>query len=817
MEQTGIVTEKIAVTGIVQGVGFRPFVHTLAGRHRLNGYVLNTPDGVVIEVTGPPRDVNAFAEDITGKAPPLSHIVSVDRERLSPADTCRSETSGNPVFEIRTSSHEGRPVTLISPDVATCDDCLRELFDPADRRYLYPFINCTNCGPRFTIIRGLPYDRPQTTMASFTLCPACRREYDDPADRRFHAQPNACPECGPRVTLLDGEGEPLVEDPIPGAIRLLREGNILAVRGLGGFHLVVDGTSEEAVGCLRERKHREEKPLALMTGSLEDARRLMRLTPAEEEVLASRERPILLAPKREDAPAAPSVAPGNAYLGVMLPSTPLHYLLFYHPGAGGDFSSGRAVFPALVMTSGNQREEPICRDNDEAVERLRGIADAFLVHDRDIHVRSDDSVVTAVSGEPSFVRRSRGYAPLPVFLPESSPPVLALGAELKNTVCVTEGRRAFMSQHIGDLENVAAFDFFREAVDHFKHILDIDPRIIAYDLHPRYLSTRYFREFAETHIPGDYGSVGVQHHHAHIASVLAEYGRADTVIGFSMDGTGFGPDGTVWGGEVLIASPGTFVRAAHLVTVPMPGGERAVREHWRMAFSWLRASYGDRWGECNLPCLRQVPPDDLAALERAVIRGVNCPPTSSLGRLFDTVTSLLDIRQRSTFEGQGAIELDLLAAGGFEGKPLPWDIFESKTVPTAEYPVLGGTLAGAPVPAVEPPAGTLVIDFRPTVRALVEEIGQGTPASELARRFHETLMTAFLDIALRLRDETGIATVALSGGCWQNRIMSALFPDRLHAAGFEVLSNRLAPVNDGGVSLGQAYIASSLAHQNGIC
>jgi hydrogenase maturation protein HypF len=795
--------EHLSITGIVQGVGFRPFIHALAHHHGLGGYVLNTPDGVEIEVEGTPDSIERFVSAITGETPPLAQIANIVRTRL-PVD---GDSPRYHAFSIRASSHDGRSSALVSPDACTCGDCLNELFDPSDRRYLYPFINCTNCGPRFTIIRGLPYDRPLTTMSSFAMCPDCAREYGDPSDRRFHAQPDACPVCGPRLTLLDNTGAVIAGDPVVETIRLLRDGRIVAIKSLGGFHLAADGTNEDAVRRLRMRKHREEKPFALMTGNLASARRLVSLTSAEEQVMVSRARPIVLAPCQNDAPAAPSVAPGNGYLGVMLPAAPVHFLLFYHPGAGGCYTEGRAVFDSLVMTSGNLSEEPVCRNNSEALDRLAGIADAFLMNDRDIHVRADDSVVTAVSGEPSFIRRSRGYAPLPVYLPIESPSVLALGAELKNTVCVTSGRRAFLSQHIGDLENVATLDFYREAVGHFTRMFDLSPQIIAHDLHPGYLSTRYFEEYAATHNSGSFGAVGIQHHHAHIAGVLAEHGRSDTVIGLAWDGTGYGADGTVWGGEVLIASPESFTRAAHLMTVHLPGGEKAVREHWRMAFSWLRATYGEDWRGLDLPCLKTVPQHVLEALDTACARGINSPLTSSLGRLFDTVASLIGLRQISTFEGQGAMELDLLAATAQKGNPLPYEIEESMT-PDISFPVLSGTLAGVQLSPVPTTQTTYILDMRPAIRAIVGRVLSGGNTAQLALDFHETLMDAFHVIVRRLRDETGLRTVALSGGCWQNRIMASHFPDRLRKDGFEVLINRLVPVNDGGISLGQAYVAA---------
>jgi len=806
--------ERIEVTGIVQGVGFRPFVHNLAQAHGLAGYVLNNPDGVVIEVEGASDELEAFAADLREQAPPLSHIVDVHREVLKESALDGERPLRYESFEIRASEHEGKPVTLISPDACVCDDCLRELFDPGDRRYLYPFINCTNCGPRFSIIQSLPYDRPFTTMSKFKMCPACQREYDDPSDRRFHAQPNACPVCGPALQLVDAKGHPLPDDPLLETIALLKEGRIVAIKGLGGFHLAVDATNETAVERLRRRKRREEKPLALMVGSVAMASELVRLTPSGEELLTSMARPILLSARRDSdtdgVRVADAVAPDNPYLGVMLPYTPMHYLLFFHPQAGGDFADGKPIFLALVMTSGNLSEEPICKDNDEAIERLSGVADAFLVHDRDIHVRSDDSVVSLVGDELSLMRRSRGYAPLPVFLPEAVPQVLALGGELKNTLCLTEGRRAFLSQHIGDLENVPTLGFFQEAVAHFTKILDLSPTIFAYDLHPEYLSTKYFAQMWNELDENSFGAVGVQHHHAHIASVLAEHGRDEPVIGFSLDGTGYGLDGAIWGGEVLLCTPESFSRFAHLDYVPLLGGSKAIREPWRMAFSHLRSAFGDEWSSLDLPCLHQVSSRDLELLKKACDAGLNSPPTSSLGRLFDAVASILNLRQRVRFEGQAALMLEMLATGA-QASAMPFSIREEAPQKIGGYPVLWGNVRSAVPPSAPSAPVRLVLDFSPSVRAIAEGVLHRRPFKQLAASFHATLLAAFLEAAKRARESTGIKTVALSGGCWQNRILSERFPPLLRENGFEVLAHRLVPPNDGGLSLGQAYTAARIA------
>ncbi|MFC1693799.1 carbamoyltransferase HypF [Candidatus Latescibacterota bacterium] len=809
--------EHIEVTGIVQGVGFRPFVHNLALSHHLAGYVLNSPDGVTIEIEGKTEDIEHFIYNLENTAPPLSRIVEIKRKVLNSYDQNCVTYARYRGFEIRDSVHEGQPVTLIPPDACVCEDCLDELFDPQDRRYLYPFINCTNCGPRFTIIRDLPYDRPYTTMSEFIMCPDCLNEYENPEDRRFHAQPNACPVCGPCIELLDRDGHLMKGDPVVTAIELLKEGNILAVKGLGGFHLAVDGTNNEAVKLLRLRKHREEKHMALMVGSLNVAHRLLILSESEEQVLCGRERPILLAPRREVINIADAVAPDTDFLGIMLPYTPLHYELLYHPETGGDYFTGKPVFTALVMTSGNISEEPICRDNEEALKRLSGIADAFLVHNRNIHARCDDSVVRHVNGEISFMRRSRGYVPVPVFLKHSSPPVLALGGELKNTLCITEGRRAFTSQHIGDLENTVTLDFFHEVVVHFKNILEIEPHVFAYDPHPEYLSTKYYMQLESETKDENFGSAGIQHHHAHIASVLAEHGYDSPVIGFSLDGTGYGFDGTIWGGEVLLCTPYNFKRVAHLDYVPLPGGEAAIREPWRMAFAYLRAVYGDEWSQIDLPSLKQVSCRDLEVLDQACASGLNCPQTSSLGRLFDAVSSIIDICHVSTFEGQAAYKLDMLAGTEKTWRELPFAIQEKTSEPHDILPVLRGTIEEAEFPSAPDFPGQFVINYKPLIHALVEETLKGRSRSGLAMDFHITLLASLKDVADRIREISGINTVALSGGCWQNRILSERFPAMLRSNGYTVLTNRLVPPNDGGLSLGQAFVASRIAgaqHEN---
>ena len=794
--------EKLQVRGIVQGVGFRPFVNNLALSMGIGGYVKNTPDGVTIEIVGDDISRDEFVRRLADDAPPLALILEIHRDRAVPVKQEAFNT-----FHIVESGSDGSPRTLISPDTAVCDDCLEEMFDPGNRRFRYPFINCTNCGPRFTIIRSLPYDRPNTTMSSFTMCPDCAREYGDHHDRRFHAQPDACHVCGPHVSLLNPDGSDVDGDPVVKAIDLLRKGKILAIKGLGGFHLAVAAHDENAVNRLRVRKRRFEKPLAVMTGNLSSARTLTVLSNTEERLLAGRERPIVLARANKGAAIASAVAPGNPYLGVMLPYTPLHYLLFFDPICGGDYHNGQALFEALVMTSGNLSEEPICRTNEDALDRLGDIADAFLVNDRDIYVRCDDSVVTSFGGKPVFVRRSRGYVPVPVFMRFNAPQILAAGPELKNTVCLTDGSRAFQSQHIGDLENSTVLGLYREAIDHFSAIHDLSPHILAHDLHPRYLSTQYVKD---RHNEPGIGTVGVQHHHAHIAGVIGEHGVDGPVIGLALDGTGYGLDGTVWGGEVLLSTAGSFTRAGHFAYMQLPGGEKAIREPWRMAFSYLRAAYGDKWRDLDLPCLNQITRSALDVVDQACERGINAPQTSSCGRLFDAVSSILDIIHTVSFEGQAAYLLELKTDRTCDADVLPYSISDREAIPTRNYPVLGGSLVKTTLP--EPPDYPYrhVIDVLPMVRGIVGELMNGISAGHIAASFHRTVIAALCEVVDRIADYTGIRIVALSGGCFQNRILSERLSSLLREKKYTILMHRLVPANDGGVSFGQACVATAV-------
>jgi hydrogenase maturation protein HypF len=732
---------RVRVEGTVQGVGFRPFVYRLALELGVSGHVFNDARGVVVEAEAGAPLVERFIERIAAEAPPLATVERVSVRELPCAGAER--------FEIRESPSAGEPDALVSPDSATCDDCLAELFDPADRRYRYPFINCTNCGPRFTIVRGVPYDRPQTTMARFEMCEACRAEYEDPADRRFHAQPNACSECGPRLNL-----------PLEVAVEALRGGAIVAVKGLGGFHLACFAGDERAVAALRSRKHREDKPFALMVPSLRAAHELAELAQEDETLLVSRERPIVLAPRRADAQVAPSVAPLSRELGLMLPYSPLHHLLLADLDA------------PLVMTSGNVSDEPIAYRDEDARERLAGIADLFLLHDRPIETRTDDSVLrtVGVSGgrRPVLLRRSRGYVPASLTLPvRPARPLLACGAELKNTFCLAKGEHAWVGHHIGDLENFETLRSFEEGIEHFKRLFAVRPEVVAHDLHPEYLSTKY------AHALDGVELIGVQHHHAHLVSCLAEHGETGSAVGAIYDGTGFGPDGTVWGGELLRGDLTGFKRLGHLRPVRLPGGAAAIRQPWRMACAWLVATYGP---EVELPSrLRgHVTPDVWQQVAALTSTGFSSPWTASMGRLFDAVAALCGIRSAVNYEGQAAIELEAAC-----------DPAEQRAYP---LPFAGG-----------------VLDARATIDALVDDLAAGATVARVAARFHNAIAQATAEACAVMSE----GTVVLSGGVFQNRRLLESTAQRVREAGMRVLTPRRLPPNDGGVAYGQAAIAAA--------
>jgi len=802
---------EVAVRGIVQGVGFRPFIYTLARRHGLTGWVRNDAEGVYIEAEGPPRALNLFLRGITDEAPPLAVVEAVSWRPLM--------ASGEEGFRIEESREGAQRRALISPDVATCDACLRELFDPSDRRYHYPFINCTNCGPRFTITRAVPYDRAMTTMAGFTLCPACQQEYDDPADRRFHAQPNACPVCGPRVRLLDAAGHELhanAEDPIARTAELLRGGAIVAVKGLGGYHLACDPFNHEAVGALRGRKARQDKPFALMARDLDQARALCRVGPEEAALLSAPWRPILLLPHCEDSRLDPAVAPRQTTLGVMLAYTPLHHLLL-HEAAG-----------PLVMTSGNRSDEPIAYRDEDAFARLGGIADYVLTHDRPIHMRCDDSVARVVGKDVYPVRRSRGYAPAPLSVAEGfSRHILACGGELKNTFCLTKERHAFMSHHIGDLENYETLRSFREGVEHYCRLFDVRPELVAYDLHPDYLSTKYARELEEAGLP----AAGVQHHHAHIASCLADNERPDAerVIGVALDGTGYGTDGAIWGGEFLEGSIHEgFTRRGRLAYMPLPGGVAAIRQPRRMALAQLITLYGEEEVvQLPIPMVRQAGARDVRLIARLLEHGLNTPPTSSAGRLFDAVAALIGLpgTARATYEGQAAIELELAArgrvTGGYPFQLRPVGEAWECRCPDLERSWQGPDLKRSASDAITPPlqgpslpwslqgqAPAWVVETRDIIAGVVDDLLAGRPEAEIAARFHRTMADIVVAGCLRIRAAEGVNGVALSGGVFQNVLLLECVMESLAERDFMVYRHRRVPANDGGLALGQAVLAN---------
>jgi hydrogenase maturation protein HypF len=758
---TQLIRMAIRAEGIVQGVGFRPFVYTLATGLGLTGHVGNDADGVFAEIEGPAAAVSKFLLALERDAPPLARIERVTATAITPR--------GSPSFAIAASGPAGRPNTGVSADTATCADCLRELADPADRRFGYPFINCTNCGPRFTIIRDVPYDRPLTTMAAFEMCGPCAAEYHDPADRRFHAQPTCCPACGPRLTLLDPAGTVLPGLPLARTAELLREGHVLAIKGLGGYHLAADAACEQAVAALRARKHREDKPFAVMAADLAAARRLCELDDAAAGLLTSQGRPIVLLTRRPDADVAASTAPGNRSLGIMLPYTPLHHLLL------------QAVGRPIVLTSGNVSDEPILFRDDEALAGLGGIADAFCVHDRAIHVRTDDSVARVFGGRPMLIRRSRGYVPEPLSVASAFPrPVLACGAELKNTFCLARDRHAFISHHIGDLENAETLRSFTEGIEHFRRLFDIDPQVVAHDLHPEYLSTKYALELTDIDL------VGVQHHHAHIASCLADNGADGPVIGVAFDGTGYGADGTIWGGEFLVADLTGFERAGHLAPVPMPGGAAAIRQPWRMAAAYLdadpqspaRPAAGPETDRLDVMRRNQARWSAVVAMAR---KGINAPLTSSAGRLFDAAAAILGVRDAINYEGQAAVELEQLADPG----------------ETGAYPA--GIETGPPFRAR---GGDLL-------HGIIEDLAAGIVPEVIAARFHQGVAALIEAGCLLARERHGLGTVALSGGVFQNQLLLRAAVSRLQARGFRVLVHSRVPCNDGGISLGQAVVAGA--------
>lgn len=820
----------IRVRGVVQGVGFRPFVYRLATEERLAGLIGNDTDGVTIELEGPPLRIQSFLARLTTETPPLARIDSVNTSDLS--------LTGESGFRIVASEVLGRVSTGIPADAATCADCLRELLDPADRRHRYPFLNCTNCGPRFTITRRIPYDRPQTSMAVFPMCPECQAEYDDPLNRRFHAQPNACWRCGPRVWLVETNSaiKPRAGEEAPGqdfgdrgenlsgrqkasghvfsraeavreeggalapegnpavaeTIERLLHGGILAIKGIGGFHLAVDATNEQAVACLRHRKHRYGKPLAIMVRDLPAARLLCNLSAEEEALLQTPARPIVLVHARSGNGIAPSVAPGIPWLGIFLPYAPLQHLLFTDPRV-----------KALVMTSANLSEEPIAIDNAEARTRLGSIADAFLMHNREILQRCDDSVSAIVDGDPQIIRRARGYVPLAIPLPIEAPPLLAVGGHLKNVFALARGKFAYQSQHLGDLENTTGLEFFEYSLRHLMHTFEIEPQTVVHDLHPGYLSTGWAKQWAgerglspHGHGPVRWGPglrlIAVQHHHAHIAACMAEHALEGPVIGLSLDGTGYGTDGRIWGGEVLISRLPTFERFAHLDYTPMPGGEAAIHEPWRMAFGHLVAA---GFSEREAQKLVGASDQEARVVSRMIERGINTPMTSSLGRLFDAVAAVILNRREVDYEAQAAIELEGCAVD----EPYTFDVPD-----TYRLELLVGDWANH---------DPVRIQSASLWRGILEDLKNGVAKPVIAARFHATVVRAFTEAATRARSETGITQVALSGGCMHNRRLVRLLRTRLEQEGFKIFQQRQVSPGDGGLSYGQAAVAAAILYE----
>ena len=750
--------KKIFIDGIVQGVGFRPFIYNLAKRFELNGFVYNNSEGVYIEVEGDESKLSKFINAIKDEAPPLALIENIVVEDI--------EVKGCDSFTITKSEESESKFVLISPDVSTCPDCTAELFDPKDRRFEYPFINCTNCGPRFTIIQDIPYDRPKTTMAKFGQCPACKQEYTDPGNRRFHAQPNACPVCGPSVTLYDRNKSSInIDSPIDETVKLIEEGHIIAIKGLGGYHLACDATNQQAVQTLRDRKRRIDKPFAVMIPDSSFLDKICEYDKEELEFLSSIQRPIVLLKRRNDSPIVKETAPGNNYIGVMLPYTPLHHLLL------------RKANKPLVMTSGNLSEEPIAFDDDDAYERLSKIADYFLINNREIYVRCDDSVSAKLGDNMTMLRRSRGYVPYPIKLGiDSDKHILATGAHLKNTFCFLRDNYAFISHHIGDLENYATLKSFTDGIEHFKKLFYLTPQVIAYDMHPEYLSTKYAMD-------SDYKiKIPVQHHHAHIASCMIENNVTDKVIGVAFDGTGFGTDGNIWGGEFLVADLNDFKRLAHFEYIPLPGGETAINEPWRIALANLYHYFGDDVNKINIPLFDEhkfIFGTHINLIRQMMEKKINSPLSSAAGRLFDAVSALCNVRVNVNFEAQAAIEFQMLADENETGN-YEYDITNSSP---------------------------MRIIFKKTFEQIIADINYDIAVSTIAGKFHNTIADVIVNTSKRIKGIEKMNKIVLSGGVFQNVLLMKKVVPKLRAEGFEVLTHLKVPPNDGGISLGQAVIA----------
>ena len=769
---------RISVRGIVQGVGFRPFVYKLATQHNLKGWVRNTSEDVKIEIEGKAEAIKQFRLELERGAPPRAHIEDITISHHPPV--------GYKNFEICHSVAKKGKYQLISPDIATCQACLNELLNPSDRRYRYPFTNCTNCGPRFTIIEDMPYDRPKTIMRCFQMCPQCQVEYDNPLDRRFHAQPNACPKCGPQVELVDNRGNPVTArneipvclseqtpraplDPIAIASQLLGEGKIIAIKGLGGFLLACNATNEMAVKTLRERKRRSSKPFAIMATNIDEVKRHCYVSLEEEKLLTSPQSPIVLMKWKKDSSVSPEVAPNLQYLGVMLPYTPLHHILLRDTGL------------PLVMTSGNLSEEPIAKDNDEALRRLSGIADYFLIHNRDIYSRYDDSVAVVERGAGQLVRRARSYAPYPIILPFKIKQVLGCGAEMKNTFCLTKDNYAFLSQHVGDMENMETLEHFVDTISLYERLFRIEPEIIAHDFHPDYLATKYAQELGNSGMK----LIPVQHHHAHIVSCMADNRVESPVIGVAFDGTGMGDDGRIWGGEFLVVDYRAFNRMGQLEYLPLPGGDAAIKRPYRIAIGYILTLLGANALNQELAFMQQVSEVEVEVIKRQIERGINSPLTSSMGRLFDAVSALLGIRAEIDYEGQAAVELEMAAYEGNytnDGEAYLYQIVEDK--------------------------GKRIVRLSSLFSAIIGDLKQDIPKGRISVKFHNTIAQMASEMCQLIANETGIKRVALSGGVLQNRLLLRKTVDLLEASNFQVFTHRQVPCNDGGISLGQALIAN---------
>ncbi len=734
--------------GTVQGVGFRPFVYRIALSLELLGSVCNTSDGVTIDIQGPASKLKKFRSTLLSEAPPLARIQSTEVTEL-PTHEVKS-------FTIRQSKSLASSSAQISPDIAPCDECLGEMRSKSNRRFGYPFINCTNCGPRFTIIESVPYDRPATTMKTFELCEECSTEYDDPLDRRFHAQPNACEICGPKLRFFpsDQGGKPIEQ-----TIDSLAHGKIVAIKGVGGFHLACNARDGKAIANLRKRKMRDEKPFAVMVGNIEEAKKFCNISETEGKLLTSAQRPIVLLRKRDDCGLPEGIAPRNKYLGLMLPSSPLHHLLFHNCPTSNPYPL------VLVMTSGNLSDEPLAFEDEEAMERLQNIADAFLLHDRKINVGIDDSIARDMVGRPAVMRRARGYTPEPIHLNFNMPHILATGADMKNAICLTKGQNAVLSQHLGNLENAESCSSFENATSHMEKLFDIKPEIIACDLHPDYFSSRYAESISKSK---DCKLMRVQHHHAHIASCMAENDLPnEKVLGIVLDGTGIGTDDTIWGGEILVADYETFMRAAHLTPVPLPGGDMAAREPWRMALAYLRGM--------KKPAFKGIPSEKIELVDEMIEKGINSPMTSSCGRLFDAISAIIGLRLVNSFEGQAAIELEQISDGDENG--------------TYNFSIEGSR-----------------INFSATIEGILEDLNSKITLPTIGGKFHNTIVEALTKSCKTINN----SKVCLSGGCFQNLLLTQKLKKSLEDEGFTVYTHSLVPPNDGGIALGQAAIAAHI-------